>query len=167
MKLHKLPSQHSDYSYSHVESLAEKYLGGASSGQIAFGRNGRKGGKYPPSRDGEFRTMVEQQEFQDQLLKGGHGVPLTSQSISLSLCSLSSPVTHNLSESTLGLSFSPVPSSPLDRRLQVCAIVLLTLALLGFSLKNQTVSAVLSSPTDVDNIGIPPPRADDSPLKQT
>ncbi|KAK4699366.1 saccharopepsin, partial [Phenoliferia sp. Uapishka_3] len=77
MKLHKLAPTELDFTTNSVHQLAEKYLGRPSGGnQVTFG-NGRKG-KYPPSRDGEFRTMVEQAAFEDELAKGGHGVPLTN-----------------------------------------------------------------------------------------
>jgi saccharopepsin len=86
MKLHKLSAATpSDFS-SQSAHLAEKYLGrlpGFGGSQIRFGSDagaqGRRGGKYPPSRDGEFRTMVETEEFNEAVAKGGHGVPLTSE----------------------------------------------------------------------------------------
>lgn len=70
--------------------LTDKYMGRIANygSQIAFGldrdqaapvRGGRRGGRYPPSRDGEFTTMVENEQFNNELAKGGHGVPLTSQ----------------------------------------------------------------------------------------
>lgn len=87
MKLHKLAPTELDFTTNSVHQLAEKYLGRPSQGNQApfqFGdearrKAGRKG-RYPPSRDGEFRTMVEKAAFEEELAKGGHGVPLTSQS---------------------------------------------------------------------------------------
>jgi hypothetical protein len=83
MKLHKLQPASSDLS-AQTAHLADKYMGRFSNygSQIAFGldrnQGGRRGGKYPPSRDGEFTTMMENEQFNTELAKGGHGVPLTS-----------------------------------------------------------------------------------------
>lgn len=82
MKLHKLaqPSP-SDFSSQSVH-LAEKYLGrySGSDSQVPFSDAARRrGGAYPPSRDGQFRTMKEQDEFNAMVAKGGHDVPLTSE----------------------------------------------------------------------------------------
>jgi len=88
MKLHKLAPASSDLT-SQGAHLADKYMGRLANygSQIAFGldrdqsapvRGGRKGGRYPPSRDGEFRTMIETEQFNEELAKGGHGVPLTN-----------------------------------------------------------------------------------------
>lgn len=86
MKLHKLAPTELDFSTNSVQHLSEKYLGRLGNGNqqpLQFGdaayRKGRKG-RYPPSRDGEFKTMLEKEQFEEQLAKGGHGVPLTSQS---------------------------------------------------------------------------------------
>lgn len=89
MKLHKLQPASSDLS-AQTAHLADKYMSRLSNygSQIAFGldrdqgapvRGGRRGGRYPPSRDGEFTTMVETEQFNQELAKGGHGVPLTSE----------------------------------------------------------------------------------------
>ncbi|KAM0751113.1 endopeptidase [Meredithblackwellia eburnea MCA 4105] len=79
MKLHKLNPSDLSYSPYSVSHLADKYL---SRGQAYFGADDAqrrtRGGKYPPSRDGEFRTMLEQEDFERGLAKGGHGVPLTN-----------------------------------------------------------------------------------------
>ncbi|GAA5940521.1 proteinase A [Sporobolomyces koalae] len=84
MKLHKLPPASADLT-SQSAHLADKYMGRLANygSQIAFGLDrdqaaSRRGGRYPPSRDGEFRTMVETEQFHDELAKGGHGVPLTN-----------------------------------------------------------------------------------------
>lgn len=77
MKLHKLPAtQQADFTQQ-TAHLSEKYLGR----QTQFsdsGPQGRRGGRYPPSRDGQFRTQQEKHEFEMELAKGGHGVPLTN-----------------------------------------------------------------------------------------
>ncbi|KAI5479412.1 hypothetical protein MNV49_003556 [Pseudohyphozyma bogoriensis] len=85
MKLHKLPLSNDFSPLDTAGSLAEKYQGRlGDQQQFAFNappsRAGsrRKGGRYPPSRDGEFRTMVENQQFEEGIMKGGHGVPLTN-----------------------------------------------------------------------------------------
>lgn len=63
-----------DFGVQSVTALADKYLARYSS-QLAFSR-----GKYPPSRDTDFRIQVEQDQFHDELAKGGHGVPISSAS---------------------------------------------------------------------------------------
>jgi len=90
MKLHKLAPASSDLTAQGAH-LADKYMGRLANygSQIAFGLDrdqsapvrggGRRGGRYPPSRDGEFRTMMETEQFNEELAKGGHGVPLTSE----------------------------------------------------------------------------------------
>ncbi|GAA6062852.1 hypothetical protein JCM10212_006105 [Sporobolomyces blumeae] len=78
MKLHKLEQPAHDVA-AQTAHLADKYMGRLSNygSQIAFGQ-GRRGGQYPPSRDGDFSIMMEQESFNGQLAKGGHGVPLTN-----------------------------------------------------------------------------------------
>ncbi|KAM0790153.1 saccharopepsin [Microbotryomycetes sp. NB124-2] len=83
MKLHKHePASAHDFSAA-AESLADKYSAQLGT-QIRFSDSGpqglRRGGKYPPSRDGRFRTMVEDEEFKDQVAKGGkgHHLPLSN-----------------------------------------------------------------------------------------
>ena len=83
MKLHKLERTSNDFTHQSA-GLLEKYLGRnavGANGQIPFGDAAarRKGGRYPPSRDGDFTTMVQQEEFADAVTQGGHGVPLTSE----------------------------------------------------------------------------------------
>ncbi|GAA6015300.1 hypothetical protein JCM11491_001004 [Sporobolomyces phaffii] len=88
MKLHKMQPAASDLT-AQTAHLTDKYMGRFANygSQIAFGldrdqaapvRGGRRGGRYPPSRDGEFTTMVENEQFNHELAKGGHGVPLTN-----------------------------------------------------------------------------------------
>ncbi|GAA5841282.1 hypothetical protein JCM3766R1_005013 [Sporobolomyces carnicolor] len=83
MKLHKLQPASSDLS-AQTAHLADKYMGRFADygSQIAFGldrnQGKRRAGRYPPSRDGEFTTMVETEQFNQELAKGGHGVPLTN-----------------------------------------------------------------------------------------
>ena len=89
MKLHKLQPASSDLS-AQTAHLADKYMGRLSNygSQIAFGldrNSNRRGGKYPPSRDGEFTTMMETEQFNSELAKGGHGVPLTSEFVCVSI----------------------------------------------------------------------------------
>ncbi|GAA5846218.1 hypothetical protein JCM9279_005863 [Rhodotorula babjevae] len=81
MKLHRLEPASSDLS-AQTAHLADKYasrlgFGSNSQQQRPFSSGGRKG-RYPPSRDDEFHTMLETDQFNDQLAKGGHGVPLTN-----------------------------------------------------------------------------------------
>lgn len=81
MKLHKLDSVPANVDAA-TASLAEKYLGRMSYGSAARDASGRQiplagSGKYPPSRDGEFTTMRENEKFADSLAKGGHGAPLS------------------------------------------------------------------------------------------
>ena len=89
LKLHKVPdSERADFS-SQSAHLADKY-----NGQLAFdavnsnnqqirlgGSSSSRGtsGRYPPSRDGEFRTMVSEKNLEESIMKGGLGskVPLT------------------------------------------------------------------------------------------
>ncbi|GAA5872722.1 hypothetical protein JCM8547_006325 [Rhodosporidiobolus lusitaniae] len=81
MKLQRLPAASSDYSTQSVSQLADKYLGRVQdySNQVVFGGSRRKGGKYPPSRDGEFQIMQEQDDFNRGVeTSGGHGVPLSN-----------------------------------------------------------------------------------------
>lgn len=84
MKLHKHePASVADFSAAAV-SLADKYAArfGGGDGQVHFADSGpqgqRKGGRYPPSRDGRFHTMLEQEQFQQQASKGGHNLPLSN-----------------------------------------------------------------------------------------
>lgn len=86
MKLHKLPQVVSSDFSSQTANLAEKYLGRLDFGstganQQVLGGGGRKG-RYPPSRDGEFKILMMQKEQEEamKLGEGGHGVPLTSES---------------------------------------------------------------------------------------
>lgn len=83
MKLHKLDSVDTNVAAASA-SLADKYLGRMGYGSQARDASGRQipfaggnKGRYPPSRDGEFTTMKENEEFAAQLAKGGHGVPLS------------------------------------------------------------------------------------------
>lgn len=109
MKLHKLPEHPSADFSSQAAHLVDKYLGRADgfvNGQVPLGgATGRKGGRYPPSRNDDYRTMVLEEEFADALAKGGHGVPLTSEldtasrvRVARSLPSLTGPqlLTHSL-----------------------------------------------------------------------
>jgi len=82
MKLHRLEPASSDLS-AQTAHLADKYasrlgFGSGNSQQQQRPFSSRKAGRYPPSRDDEFHTMLETDQFNDQLAKGGHGVPLTS-----------------------------------------------------------------------------------------
>ncbi|GAA6049959.1 hypothetical protein NBRC10513_001313 [Rhodotorula toruloides] len=73
MKLHKMErTTADDFGVNSVAALADKYLARYSN-QLAFSR-----GKYPPSRDTDFRIQVEQDQFNDELAKGGHGVPISN-----------------------------------------------------------------------------------------
>lgn len=73
MKLHKMERTTADhFGVNSVAALADKYLARYSN-QLAFSR-----GKYPPSRDTDFRIQIEQDQFNDELAKGGHGVPISS-----------------------------------------------------------------------------------------
>ncbi|BGP26243.1 aspartic proteinase precursor [Rhodotorula toruloides] len=73
MKLHKMErTTADDFGVQSVAALADKYLARYSN-QLAFSR-----GKYPPSRDTEFRIQVEQEQFNDVLAQGGHGVPISN-----------------------------------------------------------------------------------------
>lgn len=89
MKLHKqAPASTQDFSAAH---LAEKYLGRFGQSQTPFaddGPQGRRGGRYPPSRDGQFSIQQEDEEFKEMVAKGGHKAPLTSQSAPIALESL-------------------------------------------------------------------------------
>lgn len=83
VKLHKLARADLDFSANSIEQLSQKYFGRPTSGnqqpfQLGKALASRKG-RYPPSRDGEFTAMIEKDEFEQQLAKGGHGVPLTSE----------------------------------------------------------------------------------------
>lgn len=102
MKLHKLQPASSDLS-AQTAHLADKYMGRFADygSQIAFGldrnQGKRRAGRYPPSRDGEFTTMVETEQFNQELAKGGHGVPLTSASrVSLAELSLLLPLARRI-----------------------------------------------------------------------
>ncbi|GAA6056834.1 hypothetical protein JCM3770_003592 [Rhodotorula araucariae] len=77
MKLHRLEPASSDLS-AQTAHLADKYAArfAGYGSQLPFG--GRKAGRYPPSRDDEFHTMLETEQFNDALARGGHGVPLTN-----------------------------------------------------------------------------------------
>ncbi|ORY76878.1 Asp-domain-containing protein [Leucosporidium creatinivorum] len=79
MKLHKqAPASTQDFSASH---LAEKYLGRFGQSQTPFaddGPQGRRGGRYPPSRDGQFSIQQEDEQFKEMVAKGGHKAPLTN-----------------------------------------------------------------------------------------
>lgn len=75
IKLHKQPSVSLSEFSSQSLSLADKYLGRLGA-QIPFSAS--RGGRYPPSRDGQFQIQVEQEEFNEALGKGGHHLPLTS-----------------------------------------------------------------------------------------
>ncbi|BGP33842.1 aspartic proteinase precursor [Rhodotorula toruloides] len=73
MKLHKMERTTADeFGVNSVAALADKYLARYSN-QLSFSR-----GKYPPSRDTDFRIQVEQDQFNDELAKGGHGVPISN-----------------------------------------------------------------------------------------
>lgn len=79
MKLHRLEPASSDLS-AQTAHLFDKYASRLGS-QVPFSsssRGARRGGTYPPSRDDEFHTMLETEQFNEGLSKGGHGVPLTS-----------------------------------------------------------------------------------------
>ncbi|KPV71628.1 uncharacterized protein RHOBADRAFT_49042, partial [Rhodotorula graminis WP1] len=77
MKLHRLEAASSDLS-AQTAHLADKYAARLGFGNSQRPFSSRKAGTYPPSRDDEFHTMLEQDQFNDQLAKGGHGVPLTN-----------------------------------------------------------------------------------------
>jgi len=83
MKLHKIDQVDTNFNAASA-SLADKYLGRMGYGSSARDASGRQipltggnRGRYPPSRDGEFTTMKENEEFAAQLAKGAHGVPLS------------------------------------------------------------------------------------------
>lgn len=82
MKLHKVDFLQKHFVASSVRHLAAKYLGRFGADQVPFVRNGkgRKGGRYPPSRDDEFRIMVEKMQLDEEMTQGSHGIFLTSQS---------------------------------------------------------------------------------------
>lgn len=80
MKLHKLEQPASADLSAQTAHLADKYMGRlARAAQVPFSA-GRKAGRYPPSRDDEFRTMLETEQFNEGLAQGGHGVPVSSAS---------------------------------------------------------------------------------------
>ncbi|GJN92966.1 hypothetical protein Rhopal_006011-T1 [Rhodotorula paludigena] len=78
MKLHKLEQPASADLSAQTAHLADKYMGRlARAAQVPFSA-GRKAGRYPPSRDDEFRTMLETEQFNEGLAQGGHGVPVSN-----------------------------------------------------------------------------------------
>lgn len=81
LKLHKLPKATSDYSAQHTASLVEKYMGRF---QLPFAASTSNNAKYPPSRNDEYKIMLENEQWKNSVeTAGGHSTPLTSQSPSV------------------------------------------------------------------------------------
>ncbi|POY70891.1 hypothetical protein BMF94_6068 [Rhodotorula taiwanensis] len=76
LKLHKLPKATSDYSAQHTASLVEKYMGRF---QLPFAASTSNNAKYPPSRNDEYKIMLENEQWKNSVeTAGGHSTPLTN-----------------------------------------------------------------------------------------
>lgn len=71
MKLHKLPAHPSSDFSAQTSALFDKYVGRAAGSQMTFSK-GRK------HRQDQVRVMMVDEDV--EVAKGGHGVPLTSES---------------------------------------------------------------------------------------